>query len=63
MPAACSGPGGGLRWYISAPATGKEIKERRQRAHLAVVLIYLQTVPGVTLKEAKSPLDLDPTLG
>jgi Phage integrase, N-terminal SAM-like domain len=27
------------------------------------IVIYLQTVPGVTLKEAKSPLDLDPGLG
>jgi site-specific recombinase XerD len=26
-------------------------------------MIYLQTVPSVTLKEAKSPLDLDPAPG
>ena len=25
-------------------------------------MIYLQTVPSLTLKEAKSPLDLDPGL-
>jgi hypothetical protein len=30
---------------------------------IKTTMIYLQTVPGVTLKEAKSPLDLDPTLG
>jgi integrase len=29
---------------------------------IKTTMIYLQTVPGVTLKEAKSPLDLDPTL-
>ena len=30
---------------------------------IKTTMIYLQTVPGMTLKEAKSPLDLDPTLG
>ena len=30
---------------------------------IKTTMIYLQTVPGVTLKEAKGPLDLDPTLG
>ena len=29
---------------------------------IKTTMIYLQTVPSLTLKEAKSPLDLDPTL-
>ena len=29
---------------------------------IKTTMIYLQTVPGVTLKEAKSPLDLDASL-
>jgi site-specific recombinase XerD len=29
---------------------------------IKTTMIYLQTVPSLTLKEAKSPLDLDPSL-
>jgi site-specific recombinase XerD len=29
---------------------------------IKTTMIYLQTVPSLTLKEAKSPLDLDPGL-
>ena len=39
------------------------IQKLLSHSDIKTTMIYLQTVPGVTLKEAKSPLDLDPTLG
>ena len=39
------------------------IRKLLGHSDIKTTMIYLQTVPGVTLKDAKSPLDLDPTLG
>jgi integrase len=56
------GFGGSGAHLLLADYDPRTIQKLLGHSDIKTTLVYFQTVPGVTLKGAKSPLDLDPSL-